>query len=167
MATRKRVKRPAYRRRPRSAAQRRPVEEPQPSITSGLFQGRLISDLSDQELEAFLACDARTQRQAPRSPLMFFSGVTSASAAALYCPDLAPYWFARLELERRRKEVGKPTRPIRLQDTASEVANRMIDFAVKSYSLQHHPDHGGSHELQLKVTAAADLLRSALKRSGV
>jgi hypothetical protein len=121
-------------------------------IAEGTFVGRTIEDLSDEELAEFIAGDARYQR-----------GIAYQWPGSVGPPtygDWAPYWRARYELERRK--APEQRRPLSLQilptDSAQQIARKLANYAYRHASHQHHPDHGGDHEVMTRINRARDLL---------
>jgi len=155
VATRARKRRsagPLRRRRP-------PVfRPPAPVINYGTFADRAVSELSDEELTRFVKGDARYQTTPATLPGIFGLNLT------LSCPNLAPYWCALFELERRR--AGDASQSLVVpdldpSDTTEQISRKLVNFAFRMVSKKYHPDHGGRHEFMLRITKARELLLEA------
>jgi hypothetical protein len=100
--------------------------------------------------------DARSQLTAPHRNLF--------DPQRQYCVDLAPYWCARYELERRRNaelQPGPPGPVIGDRDSIEEIARKLADYGYRRAAQRCHPDHGGSHEVWIRLMAAKNRLLAA------
>lgn len=128
-------------------------------IGIGRFKGKGVDDLSGEDLQRFIDWDARSQSTLPCRDLF--------NPQRQYCVDLAPYWCARYELERRKNAElqPEPSGPvIGDSDSAEEIARKLVRYAYRHAARRHHPDHGGSDELMIRITAAKGLLLAAVNR---
>jgi len=128
---------------------------------AGKFKGQKLSALSNEDLTSFLKWDAQFQTivNTPNIPSSFFANLPK--------PDFSQYWFAKYELERRRKVAeGEPTSSIKLtaEDTSASIAWRLVDYAYRAASRKHHPDAGGDTRSMQRLNAARDYARARLKQ---
>lgn len=79
------------------------------------------------------------------------------------CFDLSQYWFAKYELERRKKTAEcEPTSSIKLtdDDTNDSIALRLLNYGYWAASRKYHPDAGGDTRRMQKLNAARDYARA-------
>ena len=137
---------------------RRRFLPPEPSILSGEFVGRNLSELSDEELNRFIQRDAGSQFRKAQSSLL--------SASEHYCWDHSQYWFAQYELERRKPETQREiaaSLKIRDGDTPATIARKLVDFGWRAASRKFHPDRGGDTAVMQILNSARDFARDRLK----
>jgi hypothetical protein len=127
----------------------------------GKFKGQKLSELSDEELAAFLRVDAQCQT-AFAIPNLFLS-----TSQPIVCRDLSQLWFAKYELERRRKEPaereGTTSFKLTANDTNESIAQRLLNYGYWAASRKYHPDAGGDTRRMQQLTAARDFARARLK----
>jgi hypothetical protein len=142
----------------RKLRRRIPSPPPEPAIVMGRFEGRKLSELSDEELNSFLGWDAHCQRKTAMADLF--------STGLYICQDLSQYWFAKYELERRKKSAERdPTSSIKLtaEDTNASIAMKLVNSSFRAASLKFHPDKGGDTWSMQRLNAAHDYARERLK----
>ncbi len=124
----------------------------------GSFKGRKLSELSNEELNSFLRWDAHYQIK-KAMPDLFSTGLH-------ICHDLSQYWFAKYELERRKKTAeSEPGSSIKLtaDDTIESIARRLFNYGYRAASHKYHPDAGGETRIMQLVNAACEYARGRLK----
>ena len=132
-----------------------PFSPPEPAIVTGKFRGRKLSELSNEELTSFMRWDAQCQTKVALSNI-FLPGQH-------ICFDLSQYWFAKYELERRKKTAEcEPTSSIKLtdDDTNDSIALRLLNYGYWAASRKYHPDAGGDTRRMQKLNAARDYARA-------
>lgn len=132
-------------------------EPSEPTVYFGEFQGRKLSELSDEELNRFIRSDAMFQSRPAPTPLF-------ASMPSL-CHDESQYWFGRYELERRKPESARETgASLRIDpnDTDAAAALKLALHGYRAASRKYHSDHGGDDETMLKINAAREYARKRL-----
>lgn len=145
----------------RRAQFRRPLSRPKPAIVAGGFAGRKLSELSDDELIAFLRLDAWSQTTTA------LPNIFDPSKPPV-CPDFSQYWFAKYELERRKKapDPEPAARPLKLtaNETKESIALKLLEYGFRAASRQYHPDVvGGDNRIMQDISAARDYARLRLK----
>ena len=147
-----------YKRRGRH---RRHLSEPsEPPVYFGEFQGRKLSELSDEELIRFTRRDAMLQFKPAPAP--FIASIPPS------CHDKSQYWFAKYELERRKPESAREASAslnISPSDMDAAVALKLALHGYHAASQKYHPDHGGSTQIMQKINAAVEFARRRLKHN--
>jgi hypothetical protein len=93
----------------------------------------LVDQLSDEELKLFITGDAGRQTKAPEAS---FFGLPP------LCSDLAPYWCARFELERRKPETAREgfAWEISSGDNDRVIARKFVESGFRAAARRYHPD---------------------------
>jgi hypothetical protein len=120
--------------------------------------GRKLSELSDDELTALVRLDTKSQTK------MAFRNILDPSKPHM-CPDFSQYWFAKYELERRKKATEPSTNSIKLtaSDTPGSIAKRLFDAGFRAAARKHHSDIGGDDRSMQRLNEAREYAHQRLK----
>lgn len=148
--------------RRKSRARRRSGRQPygfrpaEPAILAGQFVGKRLSELSDEELAAFLRTDAWRQLR----------WVTPLLPQLKPCfLDMSQYWFAKYELERRKPDTQRTPTSLDISPNESRgmVAQKLAEYGFKAASRMYHPDRGGSTVIMQLLNEAREFAKERLK----